>query len=97
MIEILPNRPHVTSISTKNDELVSEELDTDYKNVLKQVGFEPTAVDTIVERSGLTADAVCSMLLVLELQGYIVSTHGGHYCKISEQPESMKESDRASE
>lgn len=86
LIDILPYRPQVSlqSNSSNSYKAISDELDAEYQNVLKHVGFEPTAVDTIVEQSGLTADAVCSMLLVLELQGYIVSTHGGHYCKISE-------------
>jgi DNA processing protein len=57
------------------------ELDKEYQNVLACVGHEPTPVDTVVERSGLTADAVCSMLLVLELQGLIATTTGGHYCQ----------------
>ncbi len=56
------------------------ELDEDYRKVLKNVGYEPTSVDKVVERSGLTVDAVCSMLLVLELQGYIATMSGGRYC-----------------
>ncbi len=88
LIEILPHRPH-NNVLNKTDESVViddavNQLDSEYQLVLLHVGFEATAVDSIVEQSGLTADAVCSMLLVLELQGYIVSTHGGHYCKISE-------------
>jgi len=87
LIEILPYRPQLKSADCENEagnKESSVELDTDYQTVLTHVGFDPTAVDTVVERSGLTADAVCSMLLVLELQGYIASTHGGHYCKLSE-------------
>lgn len=85
LIEILPHRPQV-NIDSSDNELAIQELDEEYQIVLKKVSFEATAVDTVVEQSGLTADAVCSMLLVLELQGYIVSTHGGHYCKIAEYP-----------
>ena len=55
-------------------------VDSEYKQVLKCVDFEPTSVDRVVERSGLTADAVCSMLLVLELQGYVTALSGGYYC-----------------
>lgn len=55
--------------------------DDEYKQVLKCVDFEPTSVDKVVERSGLTADAVCSMLLVLELQGYVTALSGGYYCQ----------------
>ena len=97
LIEILPRRPHKETLNDSGESAVPQaansentgldeaaELDSEYKLVLQHVGFEATAVDSIVEQSGLTADAVCSMLLVLELQGYIVSTHGGHYCKIAE-------------
>ena len=87
LIEILPYRPNIKGNS--QPERANQDvrtLDKDYQTVLTHVGFEPTAVDTVVEQSGLTADAVCSMLLVLELQGYIVSTQGGHYCKLSGKP-----------
>lgn len=86
LVEILPHRPQNSVNSSNNSAETTHELDDEYQTVLKHVGFEATAVDNVVEQSGLTADAVCSMLLVLELQGYIVSTHGGHYCKISEYP-----------
>jgi len=36
-------------------------------------------VDTLVERSGLTAEAVSSMLLVMEIQGVVASAPGGLY------------------
>ncbi len=58
-----------------------ENIDAEYQQVLKCIDFEPTSVDKVVERSGLTADAVCSMLLVLELQGYIIALSGGYYCQ----------------
>ncbi|VAX14319.1 Rossmann fold nucleotide-binding protein Smf possibly involved in DNA uptake [hydrothermal vent metagenome] len=65
------------------DNLVTRfELDGDYCKVLENVGYEPTSVDKVVERSGLTVDAVCSMLLVLELQGYVATMSGGRYCLI---------------
>ncbi len=62
-------------------EVTDFKLDPDYQKVLKSVGFEPTPVDIVVERSGLTTDSVCSMLLVLELQGLIATTSSGHYCQ----------------
>ena len=58
-----------------------DELDSEYQNVLDNVGFEPTSVDIVIARSGLTAEAVCSMLLVLELQGFISLMSGGQYCR----------------
>lgn len=56
-------------------------VDDEYKQVLQCVDFEPTSVDKVVARSGLTAEAVCSMLLVLELQGYVTALSGGYYCQ----------------
>ncbi len=52
------------------------------RNLLHHFGFEPTAVDTLVERSGLTAEQVSSMLVVLELHGQIASAPGGLYTRI---------------
>jgi len=56
-------------------------LDTHFKQVLCKVDFAPTSVDRIIKRSGLTADAVCSMLLVLELQDLVQITSSGQYCR----------------
>ena len=70
--------------SDQNQDIETNSLlnvDDEYKQVLKCVDFEPTSVDKVVERSGLTADAVCSMLLVLELQGYVKALSGGYYCQ----------------
>lgn len=61
----------------------SLEMDAEYLQVLDILGYEPTAVDMIVERSGLTAEAVSSMLLVLELQGYVENAPGGSYQRTS--------------
>ncbi len=66
--------------SSEKSAVPAFELDEDYHKVLKNVGYEPTSVDKVVERSGLTVDAVCSMLLVLELQGYVATMSGGRYC-----------------
>ena len=44
--------------------------------LLNQCGYEPTSIDTLVVRSGLTANEVSSMLLALELKGHIASCSG---------------------
>jgi DNA processing protein len=56
-------------------------LDKDYKILLDALGFEPLSVDQLVLRSGLSADAVASMLLILELEGRIESFPGGLYLR----------------
>jgi DNA processing protein len=42
----------------------------------------PASVERIIQRSGLTADAVCSILLLLELQGKVQMTTAGQYCRV---------------
>jgi DNA processing protein len=56
-------------------------LDKDYKILLDALGFEPLGVDQLVVRSGLGADSVASMLLILELEGRIESYPGGLYMR----------------
>ncbi len=60
------------------------ELDADYSRLLECLGFDPLPVDVLVQRSGLTADCVSSMLLVLELRGLISSVAGGRYQRNAE-------------
>jgi len=60
-------------------------LDGQYKKMLESLGFEPTSVDTLVDRTGLTAEAVSSMLLILELQGHVASAAGGLYSRASRE------------
>jgi DNA processing protein len=50
--------------------------------LLETMGYEPISIDALVERCGLTAEVVSSMLLTLEMQG-IVSSSGGLYSRIN--------------
>ncbi len=45
------------------------------------MGYDPVSVDQLVQRSGLTPQEVSSMLLVLELDDYVVSGAGGRYSR----------------
>jgi len=56
-------------------------LDKEYEILLDALGFAPASVDTLVARTGLKADAVASMLLILELEGRIAQQHGGLFCR----------------
>jgi len=53
--------------------------DPDYRQLLDAMGHDPLAPDQIIARSGLPAQAVSSMLLLLELQGHVSSHPGGRY------------------
>lgn len=61
--------------------IFAPELDKDYEILLDALGFEPAGVDVLVRRTGLGADEVASMLLILELDGRIESRPGGLYVR----------------
>lgn len=49
--------------------------------LLAAMGYDPVSVDRLVGRSGLTPEAVSSMLLILELQGHVATVDGGRYVR----------------
>jgi DNA processing protein len=50
--------------------------DPEYAQLLAALDARPAALDELVERTGLTAAALSSMLLVLELDGLVASENG---------------------
>jgi DNA processing protein len=52
---------------------------SDESGLLRWLGHDPCSIDTLVQRSGLTADVVSAMLLQLELEGQVASLPGGRY------------------
>ena len=61
------------------------ELDPEYRELLELLGHDPVSIDLLVERCGLTAEAVSSMLLILELQGYVAAAPGGLYSRLNNE------------
>jgi len=59
----------------------NNELDDDYKILMKAIGFDPVTIDQLVDRTELSINALSSMLLILELDGYISQEPGGSYCR----------------
>lgn len=64
----------------------SDWLDAEYEVLLDAMGYDPVAPDELIRRSGLPAQSVSSMLLLLELQGYVSSLSGGRYCRLAAVP-----------
>ena len=50
--------------------------DPDYQRLWRALGHDPTGMDRLVSRSGLTAAELSSMLLVMELEGRVCVEHG---------------------
>ncbi|MEL7296519.1 MAG: DNA-processing protein DprA [Pseudomonadota bacterium] len=59
--------------------------DADYARVLNALGWDPVGVDTLIDRSGLTAAEVSSMLLIMELRGDVQSAPGGKYMRAGDK------------
>ncbi|MGZ4991681.1 MAG: DprA-like winged helix domain-containing protein, partial [Methylobacter sp.] len=57
-------------------------LDLEQQTLLNLVMFSPTSIDTLVENANESVEVISSMLLILELQGYIEATAGGCYTRI---------------
>lgn len=55
--------------------------DPDYNRLWQALGTDPTDMDELVVRSGLTAARLSAMLLALELEGRVAAEHG-RYCRI---------------
>ncbi|GAB1594771.1 DNA-processing protein DprA [Lysobacter claricitrinus] len=49
---------------------------SDHDRLWKVLGFDPTDMDRLIERTGLTPSRLSSMLLVMELEGRVAQQHG---------------------
>ena len=57
--------------------------DPDYQCLWQALGHDPTGMDQLVSRTGLTTAELSSMLLVMELEGRVVAQHGRYTRKSS--------------
>ncbi len=58
-------------------------MDADTQRLWHALGHDPTPMETLVTRTGLTAAKLASILLVMELEGRVVSKHGRYTRKSS--------------
>lgn len=72
------------SVAPSLSELVCESstLEDDYQLLLSHVGEAVTSMDSLVDRTGFSIAALSSMLLQLELQGYVTCVPGGYQCSV---------------
>lgn len=54
-------------------------LDLEQQTLLNLIMFDSTSIDDLVEQTGTAVENIASMLLVLELHGYIEAVAGGCY------------------
>jgi DNA processing protein len=84
-------RRFLVEMPAASDDLVdspsrASDIDPDYRLLLDCMGHDPLAPDELIARSGLSAQAVSSMLLLLELQGHVSSHPGGRYSLCRDGP-----------
>jgi len=57
-------------------------MDKDHKILLDALGFDPANRGLLFARTGFKADAVSSMMLILELEGHVQAAPGGRYSRV---------------
>jgi DNA processing protein len=79
--DVLEELGAITKVSTDTANAVAaveETLATNERQVFDCLGYEPTPIDVLIERSGLTAETVSSILLQMELRGLVLMGPGGY-------------------
>jgi DNA processing protein len=75
------NQPHNKIPAVQSQSL----LDLEQQKLLNLILYSPTSVDNLVSQTGQSVEIIASMLLLLELQGYITSAPGGGYIRITQK------------
>jgi len=79
--ELRPLAGHMRETADTSGPLepTAAEPDDDYAELRKALSHDPTSIDELEMKSGLTIDQLSSMLLILELHGEVESLSGGRY------------------
>ncbi|WP_440996755.1 DNA-processing protein DprA [Arhodomonas sp. SL1] len=78
---VTPSATPATREGASEEGSGAEPLGDDYATVLDALEYDPVAFDVLTERTGLTADTLSSMLLILELRGHVIACAGGRYAR----------------
>jgi len=76
----LASAPRVAAEASTPDEVVREPL---HAKLLKALGHDPVALDTLMTRTNLRADEIAVVLTALELDGEIAALPGGRWQRIA--------------
>jgi len=88
--DILEELPLLNELPSLGDPVGGEHvssrtpLNTAQKDLLMSIGYDSVSVDLLVQRTQLTAEQVSSMLLILELEGYIAAAPDGTYTQLGD-------------
>lgn len=59
-----------------------ERLDPEQQKILDAMGFDPVTLETLIQRTGLTIDAISAMLVIMELNGRVAALSHGRYQRL---------------
>jgi len=84
--DIIGELPSLLGIFTSSPEASNHQDSSANRQIpneplMAYIDHDPVAIDTLISRSGLTAERVSAMLSSLEIQGSIVALPGGRYCR----------------
>jgi DNA processing protein len=82
-LPVLPAHANSGAEAQDRMENPGDRLDSGAEILLNALGFGPTDLDRLVERTGLAAQSVISKLQLLELEGRVESLAGGRYSRTS--------------
>lgn len=60
-----------------------EGLNPDYQQFLKLMGHDLVTINELATLSGMAVESISSMLLILELKGFIAINKDGRYCRLN--------------
>jgi DNA processing protein len=76
------DRGRCVSVSLGSGAELAAAMDKEHKILLDALGFDPADLDMLVVRTGFKAEAVSSMMLILELEGHVQAAPGGRYSRV---------------
>jgi len=81
LLSMTPTTAKPASGASDRAKIPQGSLDSDAEMLLNALGFEPTDLDRLVERTGLSTRSVLSKLQLLELEGRVETLAGGRYSR----------------
>jgi len=78
------NNDTIEKNNIDDDKVPSAPLDADQRLILETMGYDPISIDQLVIQTGLTTEVLSSILLLLELNGFIAASGRGSYTRIKE-------------
>jgi len=82
-LDIEPAAAPTPSVSGAADPRLTGE-DESYRKLLDALDFSPVSISQLADRCQLTAAELSSMLLVLELEGFVEALPGGRYARLGQ-------------